>query len=120
MAGVAEMQCTVFKGRIADHFFVVRIILRIQPRLLIALLGEEVHSSFHVARREVVNPGALNHVHVLFPESGYALPATQFVHSVDESAGISSREVGPERPGRINVSEGLDQIRDVGVHHALV
>lgn len=45
----------------AKHLLVTAVVLRVDPWLVITLTRKQMHHSFHVIRRESVNPIALDH-----------------------------------------------------------
>ena len=46
---IVEDQRAVFEGAMADHFLIARVVLRIDPRFAISLLGEPIHHALHIA-----------------------------------------------------------------------
>ena len=79
-----------------------------------------MHAAPHIAGREVVNHGFGRHAAILSAQTRRALRGTEFTHALDQPTHILRHQLGAQGPGRIDVADGVDEIRHVGKHHALV
>ena len=118
--GPAESHHAVGDRRLLEHLLVAAVVLRVDPRLAVALLREQVHHPLHVARREVLDPGTLGHVGVGGAQARRALHGAGLVHVVEQAAHVLADQVGAQRPRRVDVPERRRQVRHVGVGEPLV
>src|SRR5512135_2626675 len=120
LGGVIEDESAILERAEPDHLLVARIVLRIDPRFAIALLRKAVHHARHVAGREIADPGPRGHILIRLAQPRRHLARALRIHVVDQATDILARQIGAQRPRRVDVAECGHQIGHTGVHHALV
>ena len=101
---------SVFEWRLAKHLLVCFIVLRIKPRLSVALLGHLVHRSFHVAGRKIFEPLSRLHVLVSIAQCWCAYRCLCFAHVVQQSTDIFASQVGAQSPRSVDIAKRRSQI----------